>query len=123
MGNCAGCLVADRAKRLPYYCSCGLVYIGPNAETIAPRLVRPRTFGGILREMVGCSCPIGWRKWDARGLDWCRDNAGKIAARLAREPNTGLDSERAAEMVRLAIEIASRQAGDGQQANQVAPSE
>lgn len=69
---------------------------------------RPRTFGFVLREMVGCGCNLPWRKWDRRGLDWCREHATEIAARLAGESKTGLDSERAAELVRLAIEIAER---------------
>lgn len=111
------------ARVWPLHCSCGAVY---QAGDVAQCLVappRPRTVGTILREMVGCGCPIGWRKWDRRGLDWCRGNADEIAKRLTAEPKPGLSAERAAEMVQLAIEIASRQAGDGQQANQAGLSE
>lgn len=71
---------------------------------------KTRTFGDILREMVGCGCNLPCRKWDRLGLDWCRDNAGKIAARLASEPKAELDAARARELVELAIRIAGRSA-------------
>lgn len=114
---------------MPLRCRCGAVNWGGDKPPTPPEKRKlppptPRTFAVVLVELVGCGCQrLPWRKWDRLGLDWCREHAGEIAARLAREPNAGLDSERAAELVRLAIEIASRQAGDGQQANQAGPSE
>ena len=110
MGNCAGCLVAHRAKRLPYRCVCGLVYIGPNVEAITSRsFAAPRrTFGTVLRELVGCGCSLPCRKWDRLGLDWCRDNAEQIAQRLTEQPRPAVPIDRARELVRLAIEIAER---------------
>lgn len=104
---------------MPLRCRCGAVHWGGATPPTPPRRsrppARPRTFGDALREMVGCGCQrLPWAKWDRRGLDWCREHAGEIAARLAREPNTGLDSERAAGLVRLAIAIAERAASPAQ---------
>lgn len=96
------------ARVWPLRCSCGAVYQEGDVAKCLSLPPRPRTVGSVLRELVGCSCPIPWRKWDRLGLDWCREHASEIAARLAREPNAGLDSGRAAELVRLAIEVAER---------------
>lgn len=102
---------------------CGKVYQGPASRACKVRKPRPRTFGRVLRELAGCGCrDIPWAAWDRRGLDWCRDNADRIAKRLASEPKTGLSEGRARELVRLAIEIADRQATAGQSANQAGPS-
>lgn len=107
---CDQCRLVKYARVLPYHCQCGEVHWG-DAEPPPrqPRKPHPRTVGSALREMVGCGCRnLPWKKWDRLGLDWCREHADQIAARLAREPNTGLDSDRAAELVRLAIEVAER---------------
>lgn len=108
---CPSCRLIKYARVLPYHCQCGTVHWGDGAPPLPRPKPKPRlrTFGVVLREMAGCGCQrLPCRKWDRLGLDWCRDNAIEIAARLAREPNTGLDSDRAAELVRLAIEVAER---------------
>ena len=71
---------------------------------------KPRTFGAILREMVGCGCNLPCRKWDRRGLDWCRGNAERIAQRLTAEPRPAIPIDRARGLVQQALRIAERSA-------------
>lgn len=111
MGNCTGCLVVHKAKRLPYYCMCGLIYIGPNNKTndYQKSQTQPRTFSNTLRELLGCGChSLPWKKWETHGLDWCRDNTELIAKKIAAEPKTQLNQTEAMEKVQLAIKIAER---------------
>lgn len=97
---------------LPLRCRCGAVHWGGDKPPTPSRRSRPpakpRTFGAALREMVGCGCDLPLRTWDRHGLDWCREHAEQIVQRLTAEPKPGLSAEQAAELVRLAIEIAER---------------
>lgn len=109
---CDKCRLVKYARVLPYHCECGLVHWA-GTEPPPKKPPKPRTFGRIIREMVGCGCnPLPWQQWDRRGIDWCRNHADEIAAALAGEKRTGLDLERARELVQRAISIASRQAAD-----------
>lgn len=119
--KCTGCRLVRYARVLPYHCRCGMVHWAGSSPPTRPASP-PRTFGAALRELVGCGCPIGWRKWDARGIQWCRDNAEQIAQRLTAEPRPAIPIDRARELVRLAIEIAGRSAVGGQSANRAGPS-
>lgn len=108
---CPSCRLVKYARVLPYHCECGVVHWAGNEPPPRPDpKPRPRTFGIILRELVGCGCPIGWRKWDRNGLQWCRDNAEQIAQRLTAEPRPAIPIDRARELVAQALRIAERSA-------------
>ncbi len=111
--TCEKCGREHRVRVFPLYCRCGAVHYADSSTPASPRTRKSppthhRTFGTALQELVGCGCNLPCRKWDRRGLDWCRDNANRIAKRLTREPKPGLSAEQAAEMVQLAIEIAEK---------------
>lgn len=94
---------------LPVHCGCGSSTGQGDPASAPPAPKPPRTFGSIIRELAGCGCTsLPWSSWDRRGLDWCRASADQITARLASEPRTGLDLERASELVQLALQIADR---------------
>lgn len=107
---CPDCRLVRYARVLPYHCRCGRKHwAGAEPPAPRPREKPPRTFGRVLQALAGCGCSsVPWAAWDSLGLDWCRDNADRIAKRLASEPKTGLSEGRAREMVQLAIEIAGR---------------
>lgn len=100
----------DRVRVLPVHCRCGR----KAGEELATRRQgeshHRRAFGSILRELVGCGCNLPCRKWDRRGLDWCRDNAEQIAQRLTAEPRPAIPIDRARELVQQALRIAERSA-------------
>lgn len=109
MSNCPRCRLVELVTVFPYRCQCGKAHWGEGGQT-PPRPKPPRAFGQVLRELAGCGCNLPWRRWDRRGLDWCRDNAGKIAKRLTAEPRPAIPIDRARELVRLALRIAARSA-------------
>lgn len=109
---CPSCRLVKYARVMPYHCQCGEVHWGDGSPPPPrqKRKPRPKTFGSVLRELVGCGCPIGWRKWDRNGLQWCRDNAEQIAQRLTAEPRPAIPIDRSRELVRQALRIAERSA-------------
>lgn len=103
---CPSCRLVKYARVLPYHCQCGEVHWGDGSPPARPkRKPKPRTFGIVLREMIGCGCNLPYNKWDNHGLQWCKENTNTIIKHLIQKPKPGLERNKAIEMVQLAIKI------------------